>query len=245
MMHVDKTCQEYIPTDEYELAHLAQTEGTEFLYLYDFGDRWWHRIQVEKILPKNESDGSVTILEGRGQCPAEDCHGNLSYAKMLYKLAEGTGRQRHKVISEVQRALNYSSKGRISVATWDPKKFDIEAARGELAAALASLASARTGPKSFTTAIHPSAIDTAPGMFGPLKRGQEVVHKSGEDVGSFMSETVNHRRDRLKAALCALCGSPNNLKACSGCRKIFYCGLEHQKQDWPTHKPECRASRNK
>ena len=37
---------------------------------------------------------------------------------------------------------------------------------------------------------------------------------------------------------CGVCGDHSNA-ACSGCKKVFYCGPAHQRQDWPSHKQVC------
>ncbi|EEB87928.1 hypothetical protein MPER_14510, partial [Moniliophthora perniciosa FA553] len=41
----------------------------EFGYMYDLGDRWFHEIVVERILPAEKSDGRVEIIAGDGACP--------------------------------------------------------------------------------------------------------------------------------------------------------------------------------
>jgi hypothetical protein len=38
---------------------------------------------------------------------------------------------------------------------------------------------------------------------------------------------------------CAVCGAASN-KRCAGCQSVFYCGGEHQKAHWQTHKKECK-----
>ena len=38
---------------------------------------------------------------------------------------------------------------------------------------------------------------------------------------------------------CAVCGS-SNAAVCARCRLVGYCGVEHQRKDWPTHKAVCR-----
>jgi TPR repeat protein len=38
---------------------------------------------------------------------------------------------------------------------------------------------------------------------------------------------------------CAVCGS-SNAAVCARCRLVGYCGAEHQRKDWPTHKAVCR-----
>nr|XP_018907165.1 PREDICTED: protein msta-like [Bemisia tabaci]XP_018907166.1 PREDICTED: protein msta-like [Bemisia tabaci] len=41
---------------------------------------------------------------------------------------------------------------------------------------------------------------------------------------------------------CATCGEEAKL-LCSGCHSLYYCGREHQKKHWKTHKPECTTFR--
>jgi hypothetical protein len=39
--------------------------------------------------------------------------------------------------------------------------------------------------------------------------------------------------------VCAVCGSVEDLKRCSRCKKVSYCSIDHQKKDWTTHKKTC------
>lgn len=39
---------------------------------------------------------------------------------------------------------------------------------------------------------------------------------------------------------CAVCNSTLKLLNCSACKQIAYCGVEHQKSDWPNHKLICK-----
>jgi hypothetical protein len=41
--------------------------------------------------------------------------------------------------------------------------------------------------------------------------------------------------------ICEICSSPSN-SSCSNCKKVYYCGKEHQKQDWPLHKKSCNKN---
>eukprot|EP00164_Ancoracysta_twista_P001509 GFYU01001979.1.p1 GENE.GFYU01001979.1~~GFYU01001979.1.p1 ORF type:complete len:162 (-),score=50.90 GFYU01001979.1:127-612(-) len=39
---------------------------------------------------------------------------------------------------------------------------------------------------------------------------------------------------------CVVCGDhPSGLKQCVACKSVRYCGGEHQKEHWKTHKPIC------
>ena len=45
----------------------------------------------------------------------------------------------------------------------------------------------------------------------------------------------------LSSGGCQVCGVTENLKQCSKCRQISYCGKEHQIQDWTEHKKTCTS----
>lgn len=57
--------------------------GPQFVYLYDFGDRWTHDIKV--LGPGGERPGCVY---GEGMCPPEDVGGPGGYANLLAVLAD-------------------------------------------------------------------------------------------------------------------------------------------------------------
>lgn len=38
---------------------------------------------------------------------------------------------------------------------------------------------------------------------------------------------------------CPICGKQKNINLCSRCKKVAYCCVAHQKQDWPAHKKVC------
>jgi hypothetical protein len=54
-----------------------------FLYLYDFGDGWEHRVKVEKILPPDAGLRLPLCLDGANACPLEDVGGPPGYAYFL------------------------------------------------------------------------------------------------------------------------------------------------------------------
>lgn len=41
------------------------------MYLFDFGDEWWHEITVEQIDAKPEEGGYPRVLEEHGQSPPQ------------------------------------------------------------------------------------------------------------------------------------------------------------------------------
>lgn len=57
--------------------------GSSFLYVYDFGDDWRHRIVVEKALPTEAGARYPACTGGRRACPPEDCGGPWGYQEFL------------------------------------------------------------------------------------------------------------------------------------------------------------------
>jgi hypothetical protein len=65
------------------LATVVRGEKSKFLYEYDFGDRWDHKLLIEKILPRDEGKRYPLCLTGKRACPPEDCGGIWGYAGFL------------------------------------------------------------------------------------------------------------------------------------------------------------------
>ena len=66
------------------LCNIAPTAKSSFVYVYDFGDGWEHKIKVEKTMDHHERfSGRPVCLEGESACPPEDCGGIYSYYDML------------------------------------------------------------------------------------------------------------------------------------------------------------------
>lgn len=54
-----------------------------FLYFYDFGDGWEHRVTVEQVLPADPGVKLPQCLDGANACPPEDVGGPPGYAEFL------------------------------------------------------------------------------------------------------------------------------------------------------------------
>eukprot|EP01070_Trichotokara_eunicae_P007733 Trichotokara_eunicae@DN5521_c0_g1_i1.p1 len=67
-----------------------------------------------------------------------------------------------------------------------------------------------------------------------------------EDVGGktpwknlFDGLKVPGRKHPSVGGICAVCGTESQT-FCSRCSCVYYCGAEHQKENWPVHKQECK-----
>lgn len=63
----------------------------KFVYTYDFGDSWKHQIVVEKFLPRDTKTKYPICIDGKLNCPPEDCGGIPGF----YNLLDIIGNKRH------------------------------------------------------------------------------------------------------------------------------------------------------
>jgi len=54
-----------------KLSALGLKVGRTFLYLFDFGDEWWHEITVEQTDAPDDKGRYPRILEKKGDSPAQ------------------------------------------------------------------------------------------------------------------------------------------------------------------------------
>ena len=56
-------------------------------------------------------------------------------------------------------------------------------------------------------------------------------------VGRLRQQVSDEMRSEAKN--CKVCGKLEGIKRCARCKAVVYCGIEHQKADWKTHKMFC------
>lgn len=71
-----------------KLSQVITQEKARFVYEYDFGDSWEHKILVEKILPLEADKSHPVCLKGKRACPPEDCGGSYGYYRFLEKIQD-------------------------------------------------------------------------------------------------------------------------------------------------------------
>ncbi|WP_419995027.1 plasmid pRiA4b ORF-3 family protein [Streptomyces boninensis] len=95
------------------LSAVAPAAGDRISYTYDFGDDWGHRIEVEKVLPKEPGTAYPRCLTGRRACPPEDCGGPWGYANFLEAITDPGHEEHDELLEWVGGAF-------------DPTQFNIE-----------------------------------------------------------------------------------------------------------------------
>jgi hypothetical protein len=93
------------------LNKLLTTEKHQMIYEYDFGDGWEHAIVLEKILSIDPDVKYPLCLDGKRNCPPEDCGGPGGYEKLLNTIKNPED-------EEYESMIEWLGKG------FDPEEFD-------------------------------------------------------------------------------------------------------------------------
>lgn len=64
--------------------------------------------------------------------------------------------------------------------------------------------------------------------------------KTEEEADLHLQRSSDEPVEKSKRHICALCSSKGSSKKCSRCMKVYYCSRECQRQDWQTHKTNCK-----
>lgn len=92
-----------------------------FEYNYDFGDDWEHIVAVEKTLAPVAGQAYPACVEGKRNCPPEDCGGVWGYEELLEILADPAHPER-------EERLEWLG------GDFDPEEFDVSTADKRLGA---------------------------------------------------------------------------------------------------------------
>jgi len=96
-----------------KLRQVASVAGARFIYEYDFGDGWEHKILIEKVLPPETGVRYPICLGGKRACPPEDCGGIPGYARFLEAI-------RNPEHEEHDELLQWAG------GSFDPEAFDLD-----------------------------------------------------------------------------------------------------------------------
>ena len=66
-----------------KLNTILKKEKHRILYEYDFGDGWEHEIILEKIIKEDEKNQIPRCVDGKRNCPPDDCGGIWGYEELL------------------------------------------------------------------------------------------------------------------------------------------------------------------
>jgi hypothetical protein len=77
-----------LPDWEVMLSEYFKEPSQKGYYEYDFGDRWRHLLEFEKILTRDINIKYPSCIEGKRACPPEDCGGAWGYKNLLSVLSK-------------------------------------------------------------------------------------------------------------------------------------------------------------
>jgi hypothetical protein len=106
--------------------HFDHAGELSFVYLYDFGDSWQHKVTLEKLLAVKPAPKVATCFEGARSCPPEDVGGIYGYFEFLRVLLSPEPEE-----LEEQRQLKRWCGRRFNPEQFDVAKTD-KAVRGAL-----------------------------------------------------------------------------------------------------------------
>lgn len=104
----------FLDARKHRIDQLLTREKDWIEYQYDFGDKWYHRIKLQKILLRDPSVRLPVCLSGKRQCPPEDSGGVWRFRHMLTVLADPDH-------EEYERVAEWMD------PDFDPEAFSVEA----------------------------------------------------------------------------------------------------------------------
>ncbi|MEA1943947.1 MAG: plasmid pRiA4b ORF-3 family protein [Euryarchaeota archaeon] len=75
--------REILPEQKQKINRYFSMDNRSADYVYDFGDTWEHKIQLEKILPREKGVTYPICIKGKRACPPEDCGEIWGYEDLL------------------------------------------------------------------------------------------------------------------------------------------------------------------
>jgi hypothetical protein len=124
----------YGEPDEYDEIEIVSEKGkkpstalgkgvAEFIYQYDFGDKWQHRIVVEQTQKAHQAWSGPLCVAGERACPPEDIGGAYGYQEFLEAIADPEHDEHVHLLTWVG-------------GIFDPDGFDINSANDRIAVLL-------------------------------------------------------------------------------------------------------------
>lgn len=101
----------------YTLARVSPKLPSQFEYVYDFGDRWEHTVEIQSQEAAEYRKRYPVCVDGAEPCPPEDVGGPLGYREFLVALRESKHAQ-HDDFSEWAKSQFYSNRFSVQDATW-------------------------------------------------------------------------------------------------------------------------------
>ncbi|MBD3315186.1 MAG: plasmid pRiA4b ORF-3 family protein [Chitinivibrionales bacterium] len=96
--------------------------GITARYLYDYGDSWWHTVQLEGYLYRDKNVKYPVCIEGARACPPEDCGGCNGYYEMLKTLSDPDNEDHQDMKTWVGQEWDAERFDKGCIEFWNPYK---------------------------------------------------------------------------------------------------------------------------
>lgn len=110
-----------LPGWRQKISNYFSMENRSADYMYDLGDNWGHKIQLEKMLPCDKNIKYPVCTAGERACPPEDCGGVWGYEELLEAIMDPK-HQRH------EEMLEWAG-GEFDPEHFDPKEINFDKRR--------------------------------------------------------------------------------------------------------------------
>lgn len=95
---------EGIPEQEVRVDEVLVDVGDRLFYAYDYGDDWQHVIELEAILPRDDTAPRAVCTKARRDGPPEDCGGVYGY-ELITAAADPTHPDHAELTAEFRRCF--------------------------------------------------------------------------------------------------------------------------------------------
>ena len=195
-------------------------------YQYDFGDNWFFTIKVLEILPMEESTGAVIVTGGKGAHLPDGVAWPV-WRDLVADVDKGPKYRAAALEKMYTESSSYQKQRRDP--NFDFDHFSVPETQAAVQAALDSKTSLASSSKQYVFPMVEDYEEKSKAFHPGLKKGQKIL-RTVLPGGTILQEGVATRRpDHPDVTACSNCGSPSNLKACSGCKQKYYCSRSCQR----------------
>ena len=113
-----------VEREDVTLGEMISSVGRKFIYEYDFGDSWTHRITVKKISPDLGDQFLPVCLSGEKAAPPEDCGGVPGFMNLVEIFEKRAAKK--KLFDDDLNMLEWVGED------YDPHHFDLKQVNKEL-----------------------------------------------------------------------------------------------------------------
>lgn len=107
-----------LPGWEQKIADYFSMENNSADYIYDFGDDWYHKIKLEKILARDKNINYPVCVAGERACPPENCGGVCGYENLLQAIKNPKHEQHRELLEWIG--------GKFDPEFFEPKKIKFD-----------------------------------------------------------------------------------------------------------------------